>query len=548
MGIELQYLSADALGLPDWARDVLSTRPQPNVLPGMIVPDRLEAVPRHEDGHQPEDRAELALLLERSLAAFRPHVAVLDAVRTLARPEVSLVVVGQQPAFLGGPLFNVYKALHAIRLARALAAFWEVPVLPLFWNHADDHDIAEVHHLWIQNPNLDLLKVGLAGVSSGRTPLSRIVYDAERHRLDATAELLRQNLWESEERDAALDLFLPRPGESFSGSFTRILLELFGSYGLIVLEPDWIRKPLSRALARIVGSDAPGADVPGALDRGVTRLRAAGLDPAIDPRDAVLLWRVDDDRRRALRAVEDEYRYEGESGSRSGTELAAEILQSPEAFSAGALLRPLVQDLVLPVAAYVGGWGELHYHAELPALREAIGLARTTFVPRLSATLVDPPTRLALQKLGIDVSEILAARGALWRGGEAAVHPSELASRLRKIASDSASALLSERSAVADVERGLAHQLKKAAETFSGLVDRVATKVERVESNALGSDRRHQRRVTNALYPRDAPQERVRGALEFVARHGRGWLDLLLEAIEPLPTEHLVVNLVEEVR
>ncbi len=540
--IELQYLSADALGLPDWARDVLSTRPQPNVLPRMIVPDRLEAVPRYEEGLQPEDRAELALSLERSLAPFRPHVAVLDAVRALARPEVSLVVVGQQPAFLGGPLFNVYKALHAIRLARALAAFWEAPVLPLFWNHADDHDIAEVHHLWIQNPNLDLLKVGLAGVSSGRTPLSRIVYDAERHRLEATAELLRQNLWESAERDSALDLFLPRSGETFSGSFTRILLELFGSYGLIVLEPDWIRRPLSRALARIVGSG-----VPEALDREVVRLRAAGLEPAIDPREAVLLWHVDGDRRRALRAVDDEYRYEGESGSRTGAELAAEILQTPEAFSAGALLRPLVQDVVLPVAAYVGGWGELHYHAELPALREETGVARTPFIPRLSATLVDPPTRLALQKLGIDVSGVLAARGALWRGGEAAAHRSELASRLRKVASDSASALLSERSAVAEVERGLAHQLKKAAETFSGLVDRVATKVEHVEANALGSDRRHQRRVSNVLYPRDVPQERVRGALEFVARYGRGWLDLLLEAIEPLPTEHLVVNLVEEV-
>jgi hypothetical protein len=78
------------------------------------------------------------------------------------------------------------------------------------------------------------------------------------------------------------------------------------------------------------------------------------------------------------------------------------------------------------------------------------------------------------------------------------------------------------------------------------LVDRIATKVERVEANARGGDHRSLRRVSNGLFPRETPQERVRGALEFVARYGRGWLDLLLEELEPLPTEHWIVNLVDE--
>ncbi len=505
----------------------------------MIVPERLESIPRRPV--PPDSRKHLALSLERALAPFRPHVAVLDSVRALSHPETMLVITGQQPSFLGGPLYNVYKALHAIRLARALTVFWEVPVLPVFWNHSDDHDIAEVHHLWLQNPNLDLFKVGLVGASSGRIPLGRIHYDAERHHLRATKEVLLQNLPAGSEREPAIELFLPRSGETVSCAFTRVLLELFGPHGLIVLEPDWIREPLSRALANVVA-----VDLQGALEVGAERLRRAGLEPAIDPREAALLWRVENDRRHALRPCEGGYRYDGESGSRSGAELATEILQDPGGFSAGALLRPLVQDLALPVAAYVGGWGELLYHAELPPAREAADVPVTAFVPRLSATLVDGETRVALERLGVEVRDVLARRGVVPATDPCSTPGSPLAERLRQIAADSSARLLAERGALAEIERGLGQQLKKAADTFQGLVDRIATKAERVEANARGSDNRYRRRISNALFPRDAPQERIRGALEFVARHGREWLDLLLEELEPLPTEHWIVNLIEE--
>jgi bacillithiol biosynthesis cysteine-adding enzyme BshC len=540
MRIELQHLPADVLGLAPWARATLATRPRPPGLPGLLVPERLESIPRLAPAADPEARQQLARVLERALSAYQPHVAVLDSVRALAEPAAMLVVAGQQPGFLGGPLYDVYKALHAIRLARALSVFFETPVLPAFWNHSDDHDIAEVHHLWLQNPNLDLFKVGMAGVSSGRTPLARIRFDAERHRLRATEQVLRQNLPPGPERNGAIELFLPRAGETFSGAFTRVLLELFGAHGLIVLEPEWIREPLSRALADLVSRGLPAA-----LQAGARQLCEAGTEPPIDPRTAVLAWHSVEERRFALRSPDGDYAYDGEAGSRSAAELAAEILQDPGAWSAGALVRPLLQDRVLPVVAYVGGWGELHYHAQLPAARAALGVPSPAFVPRFSATLVEPETRAALAKLGLDVRDVLERRAAP-EVAAVATAGSALAGRLRRAAAEASARLLSERAALSEIERGLAHQLKRAADTVEGLVDRIATKVERVEANARGTDQRSQRRVANALLPRDTPQERVRGALEFVARHGRVWLDLLLEELEPLPTEHWIVNLVDE--
>jgi hypothetical protein len=102
------------------------------------------------------------------------------------------------------------------------------------------------------------------------------------------------------------------------------------------------------------------------------------------------------------------------------------------------------------------------------------------------------------------------------------------------------------RTELAELDRGLAQQLKRSAAQVRALVEKLATKAERVHANTQGRGRRHYRRVNNGLYPRRTPQERVRGALEFIASHGRGWIDELLREIDPFPTEHLLVYFEEE--
>ena len=518
----------------------------------MEIPADLASFPQPPDPFDGEDRQALAGVLEAKLAPFAPHDFVLESVRAIAQPGASFVIVGQQPGFLGGPLYNALKALHAIRLARDLSEEWGKPVVPAFWNHADDHDIAEVHHLWIQNPNLDLFKLGLASMSSGRVPFARITMDEDRQRLGAVGEALRQNLWEGARREAAVKLFLPRHGETFSNAFTRILLALFGHHGLVVIEPDWIRESLSRALARVVTRD-----VREALAEGAARLRAVGREPAIDAETAALVFRLIDGNRHALRFAEDGFRFDGEPGSRTASELAAEILQSPDEWSPAALLRPLAQDLALPVAAYIGGWGELAYHTQLPPLRERTGAPPTPFVPRLSATLVDPEAAASMAKLGLTPGDVLRAKGHLGeasgedQGTGKAGHAGNtegaapVVGRLREVGSGAARQLENLREELAALDRGLASQLRRTGEQVRGLIDRLATKAERVHANQAGRGRRHFRRLNHGLFPREQPQERVRGIVEFAARFGTGWLDDLLDEFEPLPTEHLVVHLGE---
>lgn len=524
-------VSAERLGLPPFAAHALR-------VPGAGFARTLEEIAPREDAWLPEERMELALAIERGIAAHQPHVAVLDGVRQLAQPGACCVITGQQPGFLGGPLYSLLKALHAIRLSRSLAQAWERPVIPLFWNHADDHDVAEVHHAWVLNENLDLQRLGLAGLSSGKQPVSRITLREDKQHMSAVREALRQLYGRQPFGESAIELLLPRDGETFATAFTRAMTELLGPHGLVVLEPDWIREPLSRSLARIVAS----AELAPALARGEAHLREHGAPVAIESATAALLYRVDERGRHALRSGGDGFRYDGEDGSRTGAELAAEIVQNPSGWSAGALLRPLLQDSVLPSVAYVGGWGELNYLAQLGPLRDAVGVARTATVPRWSATLVETETAAAAQQLGVALPDVLASRGKSIAEEEEQPPPMVVA-ELRDIGLRAARELSARKPALSELDRGLAANLPRTGDQIRSLIEKLCEKAERVHANRTGRGRRLVRRVTNALCPRGELQERVLPTLPFLARHGTEWVGELLDTLTPLASGHLLVQL-----
>ena len=166
--LSVERLAPDALLPSEFARAMIAGT---SSIEGLCLPRRLEDLPLPDERFTPDERTALATRIEAHITSLAPPVAMLDSVRALGTPGTQIVIAGQQPGLLSSPLLSFHKALHAIRLARALSQAWERPVVPVFWNHGDDHDIAEVHHAFLPNENLDLRKVRLAGLSSHRTPL-----------------------------------------------------------------------------------------------------------------------------------------------------------------------------------------------------------------------------------------------------------------------------------------------------------------------------------------------------------------------------------------
>ena len=79
-------------------------------------------------------------------------------------------------------------------------------------------------------------------------------------------------------------------------------------------------------------------------------------------RESTLLFYNVDGRREPLRERNGKF-FAGKS-SFTREELHAAIDKDPEAFTPNVLLRPIVQDVLLPTAAYVGGPAEIAYMAQ----------------------------------------------------------------------------------------------------------------------------------------------------------------------------------------
>src|ERR1043166_4152244 len=89
------------------------------------------------------DRASLCAALERMNINWGASEKTLQHIARLSEPDCIAIVTGQQAGLFSGPLYTIYKALSAIKLAECLTQRG-VKAVPIFWIASEDHDFEEV--------------------------------------------------------------------------------------------------------------------------------------------------------------------------------------------------------------------------------------------------------------------------------------------------------------------------------------------------------------------------------------------------------------------
>ena len=60
-----------------------------------------------------------------------------------------VVIGGQQAGLLTGPLYTIHKVISIIKLAEEQEEELQKRVIPVFWIAGEDHDVAEVNHVYV---------------------------------------------------------------------------------------------------------------------------------------------------------------------------------------------------------------------------------------------------------------------------------------------------------------------------------------------------------------------------------------------------------------
>jgi bacillithiol biosynthesis cysteine-adding enzyme BshC len=484
-------------------------------------------------------RQQVSAILERQNQSWGASGKALENIDRL-RAGASAVVTGQQVGLFGGPLFSIFKALTAVKLADQ-ATRSGVDCVPVFWLATEDHDLDEVNQVSIPGSDGSLQKLIAPTQGLPDAPVGTVRFASE---IQAVVQAAAGLLGPSDVSDFLQEVY--RPEETFGGAFARLFARLFADWGVILLDaadPEFhhIAEPVYRtAIERAAELDEA------LLARGKA-LEAAGYHQQVKVTpSSTLLFALRNGVRVAV------YRRINGKGSAdfliedeliSQAELLRRVASSPQDFSANVLLRPVIQDYLLPTLAYSGGSAEVAYFAQVAVVYEALLGRVTPIVPRFSATIVEPKAKGLLERYGLRLPDLFNGPEKLREQMASRALPKELQSAFDQAEASLEKSLSAIREGLARLDSTLVDSATNAASKMQHQLTQLRAKAARAELRQTEVLNRHADLLSNALYPNKALQEREIAASYFVARHGVAFLRDVYDAIHPDCLDHQVITL-----
>ena len=432
------------------------------------------------------------------------------------------IVTGQQVGLFSGPAYTFYKALSAVRCAEETTKRG-IDAVPIFWLATGDHDLAEVNHSdWNTRNGLARYELPAREEDSGRHVGTIRLGDAIESLVSDAAKTLEGSFADDVAR-ALRESYAP--GETYGSAFGKLLARLLAGRGIIFI--DQLDARLDRLAAPVYLRALDEADsLRDALLARSKELEGAGLHAQVKvTHESTLLFYNVAGRREPLRTRNGKFLAADAEFSRD--QLVAAAKTAPEGFTPSALLRPIVQDTLLPTAAYIGGPAEVAYMAQAQVVYRRILGRMSAVLPRASFSIVEPPIARFLKQYDLNFRDILGGPQHLRARMEQKSLPSALSSRFDESEKALRDILKSYEEPLARLDSTLVEALRASEGKILHQIGQLKGKVARAENFRSGVLDRHERILLDSLYPHGGLQERTLCLLPLLAANGTGLLDEL---------------------
>lgn len=487
-------------------------------------------------------RRALAEILRRQNERCRAGKKTGDALDLFEEPDTVAVVTGQQTGLFGGPLLTIYKALTAAKLAERLQARRGRAVVTIFWLASDDDDLAEADQCGVLDRHNDFRKITSGFAQLPRQPLSQIVFDESIATcLAALADLLPDTEFKPGMLAELARFF--RPGAALTEAFASWLHVLTRQFGLITLDPadPDIKRLAAPLFAQEITRKSPSTT---AARAAITQLERMNYSAQVPLRDGRLnLFYIDGGQRHSLALEGGQFHTTDGTLNFSQAELLTAVEKAPERFAPNVIMRPVMQDYLLPTVAYVAGPAEIAYLAQHRGVYEAFDVPMPAIYPRKSLTLLEKRVARTLEKYALRIQD-------LWQPIEPKINelarkeaPEGLFAPLAAARDNLTRELRSLRERAADLDPTLTAFIDNTAgkmlHQLDGL-DRKLTQAVKRRNETLSSQLR---KAATAVFADNQLQERSLSLLPFLVKYGDGLIRQIYEAIDLGDHDHQVVAL-----
>jgi len=492
----------------------------------------------------PRGREVLADVLHRQNVEFGAGQTTAANIALLRRPNTFAIVTGQQVGLLAGPMYTLYKTITALQLTAQLnQQFPEHRFIPVFWLEGEDHDFEEVSHVrtvTTENTLFDLqylphgkpLERNPGAV--GAMPLTPAITQV----LEGLRQVLPVTEFSGQVFDALNDIY--KAGASMNTALARFLNYLFPDSGLVIVDPGAKElKELSRPIFEDELRSFPQlCELVIQQSAHLESLYHAQAKPK-----AINLFLLHKGGRYLIEPVESGFSLKGSRQKFTREELNQLLTGSIELFSPNVILRPIIQDRLLPTAVYVAGPAEVAYFAQLKTLYRHLRIPMPVVHPRASATILEDKIQKVLERYGLSVVDFFGNEGELEEHvleQESNIRLDELFRGVKRKLSE----------ALTELQFGLNHidpTLVGALETTRSKVD---ANLSRLREKAVRAQKRknevllnHIRKAARHIAPDGHPQERWLSVIYFLNKYGPQFVTWLRSEIRANVFEHQVLPL-----
>lgn len=476
------------------------------------------------------DRKTLVNELKKQYDGIEKTGKVKKNIEALLSEDTFTVTTAHQNNLFTGPLYFIYKIVHAIKLADHLkTSLPKQNFVPVFYMGTEDADLNELNHIYLGGEKLiwETKQTGAVGRMKIDKPLIKLISQME----GQLSVLPNGN-----EIISLLKNFY-KEGTTIQDVTFHFVNHLFADYGLVVLLPD--NAALKKQMSAVFEDDLLHQIASTIVEKTTERLEALGYKVQANPREINLFY-LKDDRRDRIANLSTKYSVLSTKTEFTKDEIVKELKEHPERFSPNVILRGLYQETILPNIAFIGGGGETAYWLQLKDLFDHYKIPFPVLVLRNSFLILEKKWQEKISKLGFAVEDFFLKEQELMN--KLVLKESKNETKLNGSLTETEKLYDLLKKQVQSIDSTLEKHVDALKSKTIYRLQELEKKMLRVEKRKFADQQRQIHTIKEHLFPADGLQERYENLSYYYAKWGKNFIQQLYEHSLGLEQEFVVIS------
>lgn len=476
---------------------------------------------------------------------YQSGIKTLANIDLLGNENTLAVVTGQQLGIFTGPLYTIYKAVTAVKLAKKLSLdFPDYNFVPVFWLEGEDHDFDEINKIkYINSSN----EFAVAEYLFGGKPLEKnigatgnIVFDEHINNFFSTID---STIVRSDYSAALLELLRGyyKQGNSFLKAFTGFFNHVYEDSGLIFINPNHpeFKKVLSPIFVKEINSNSEPSKL--VIQKSVeleehyhAQIKAKALNLFMFHKGGRHLIEPSDSGDYYLKNIRQRY---------TKDELLSIASTTPEQLSPNVVMRPLCQDTLLPTVAYIGGPGEISYFAQLKPVYEYFNVTMPIIYPRASVTLMEEKIQKVMEKYSLDLEELFGDVESILAKVSEQVSEVKVDTLFEEMESRVKEALNEARFGIQQIDPTLNGTIDATIAKFQQQLEVLKQKTQKAQQQKEEISLKQIKKAALNIFPNGNFQEREFGVIQYLNKYGPDFVKWIANEISIDAFQHQVITI-----